>query len=632
MAVARAATASDPARRAASGELLAIACALLLGLQAIRVFTTHTVWLIGETSSREVLGLVVLGGFAAAILAWPLVRVVGVQAATRWSLLLLAAGAAVGQISAVPGVDFAAGLAGTIALGWFLAMLPALGSAAPMALALALALDLTVRIGFITVDAPFAHHPAASAVVAVAVAIVALGAPAVARQATRLPAWRDAWPLIGLGPGLVVFLIFSGNLGQVIVGADLDFRATGLALAAGAAVGIVWTSALIRAPPARARILLGVAALVFVAGFVLFDARVAAAGVGAAAVAAALPVMLVPLVPRTDGSDRVAPSVVSMTIGLLLLVVLLFVFYSFYGPGWVMWAAVIATAVVGVGGALKRSPQVEDARRARRRRWPAPIVAAGLVLLPAAAVAGTAAPPDTGYSDSDGFRVVAYNIRQGFGVEGRFDLEAVAQTLEDNPADVIALQEVGRGWVISGSADTLTWLSQRLDMPYVYGAGAGDLWGNATLSRLPMRSTVHHFDNPGRIPRGAVESEIDAPGQTYTVINSHLDHEDDGGPTREAQARTLLDIWGGRTHTVLAGDMNAEADEPSMQQLWQVGFQDPDAGGPPTFPADGERIDYVLHTPDLAAVEVRRPITAASDHEPVWVKLTSHTLAQVASR
>lgn len=631
MAVARAATASDASRRAPAAGLLAITCALLLGLQAIRVFTTHTVWLIGETSSREVLGIVVLGGFAAAILAWPLVRVFGVQAATRWSLLLLAVGAAVGQVSAVPGIDFAAGLAATIALGWFLAMLPALGSAAPMALAVALALDLTVRISFITVDAPFAHHPAASAVVAIAVAVVALGAPAVARQATRLPAWRDAWPLIGIGPGLVVFLILSGNLGQVIVGADLDFRAASLALAAGAAVGIVWTSALIRAPPARKRVLLGAAAVVFLAGFVLLDAGTAA-GLGAAAVGAALPVMLVPLVPRTDGSDRVAPSVVSMTIGLLLLVMLLFVFYSFYGPGWVMWAAVLATAVLGVGGALKRSPEVEDERRARRRGWPAPIVVAGLVLLPAAAVAGTAAPPDAGSADSDGLRVVTYNIRQGFGVEGRFDLEAVARTLEENPADVIALQEVGRGWVISGSADTLTWLSQRLDMPYVYGAGAGDLWGNATLTRLPIRSTVHHFDNPGRIPRGAVKSEIDAHGQTYTVINSHLDHEDDGGPTRQAQARTLLDIWGGRTHTVLAGDLNAEADERSMQLLWQVGFLDPDAGGPPTFPADGERIDYVLHTPDLAVVEVRRPITAASDHEPVWVKLTSHTLADVASR
>ena len=632
MGVARAATASEAARRSSPAGLLAIAFALLLGFQAIRVFTTHTVWLIGETSSREILAIVVLGGFVAAILAWPLTRAVGIRAASLWSLRLLAAAAAVGQVSAVPGIDFAAGLAGTIALGWFLAFLPALGSAAPMALAMALALDLTVRIGFITVDAPFAHHPAASAVVAIAVAIVALGAPSISRQAKQLPGWRDAWPLIGLGPGLAAFLILSGNLGQVIVGADIDFRAAGLALAAGAAVGVVWTSALIRARPAQKRLLLGAAAVVLVVGFLLFDAGLPVAGLGAAAVAAALPVLLVPMVMRTDGSNRVAPTVVSVTIGLVVLVVLLFVFYSFYGPGWVLWAAVIGTALLGVGGSLKQSRVVEDERRARRRGWPAPIVAAGLVLLPAAAVAGTAAPPDAGQSEPDGLRVVTYNIRQGFGVEGRFDLEAVARTLEDNPADVIALQEVGRGWVISGGADTLTWLSQRLDMPYVYGAAAGDLWGNAVLTRLPVQSTVHHFDNPGRIPRGAVEIEIDAPGLAYTIINSHFDHAVDGGPTRAAQARTMLDIWGGRSRTLLVGDLNAEVDEASMQLVFDAGFLDPDAGGPPTFPADGERIDYVLHTRDLAVLEVRRPLTAASDHEPVWVKLTPHALAAVGSR
>ena len=63
-----------------------------------------------------------------------------------------------------------------------------------------------------------------------------------------------------------------------------------------------------------------------------------------------------------------------------------------------------------------------------------------------------------------------------------------------------------------------------------------------------------------------------------------------------------------------------------------LGLIDADAGGPPTFPESGRRIDYVLHTPDLATVEVRRPVTAASDHEPVWVKLTPHMLAAIVPR
>ena len=632
MAVTQARSVGDAVRRAMGTDVLVVTAALLLGFQAIRVFTTHTVWLIGETSSREVLAIVVLGGFAAAILAWPIARAVGVKAARLWSLRLLAAGAAIGQISALPWIDFGAGLVGTVALGWFLALLPSLGSSARLGLSLALALDLTVRVSFITVDAPFAHHPAAAAVVAVAVAIVALGAPGVARTSAGLPGWRNAWPLIGLGPGLVVFMLLSGNLGQVIVGAGLDFRAAALALAVGAAVGVVWTWALIRSGVAVGWALLSVAAVVLIVGFVLVDAGTPAAGVGAGLLAAALPALLAPMVPRLNGSPRVAPSVVAITIGLLLFVLLLFVFYSFYGPDWVLWAAVVLTVAVGIGGYTRRARAAAPARPMAMRGWLAPVAVAAVILLPAAAVAGTAAPPGSGSMNSDGLRVVAYNIRQGFGVEGRFDLEAVARTLEDNPADVIALQEVGRGWVISGAVDTLTWLSQRLDMPYAYGPAAADLWGNAVLTRMPMRSAVHHFDNPGRIPRGAVEVEVEAPGLTYTVINAHLDHATDGGPTREDQARTLLDIWGGRTSTLVVGDMNAEADEPSMQSLFRVGFIDADAGGPPTFPESGRRIDYVLHTPDLATVEVRRPVTAASDHEPVWVKLTPHTLAAIVPR
>jgi hypothetical protein len=38
---------------------------------------------------------------------------------------------------------------------------------------------------------------------------------------------------------------------------------------------------------------------------------------------------------------------------------------------------------------------------------------------------------------------------------------------------------VSRGWVINGSVDMVQWLSQRLDMAYVFGPTEGALWGNA---------------------------------------------------------------------------------------------------------------------------------------------------------
>ena len=99
-------------------------------------------------------------------------------------------------------------------------------------------------------------------------------------------------------------------------------------------------------------------------------------------------------------------------------------------------------------------------------------------------------------------KVMTYNIRQGFGSSGRLDLEAVAQEIEKRPTDIVGLQEVGRGWVISGAVDTMAWLSLRLDMPAYYGANLGDLWGNAVLTRLPVIGVSNtHFNSEGRVPR-----------------------------------------------------------------------------------------------------------------------------------
>ncbi|MGO8656174.1 endonuclease, partial [Rhizobium ruizarguesonis] len=45
----------------------------------------------------------------------------------------------------------------------------------------------------------------------------------------------------------------------------------------------------------------------------------------------------------------------------------------------------------------------------------------------------------------------SYNIQHGFGLDGRYDLARIARSLEG--ADVIALQEVTRGFSRNGFAD-----------------------------------------------------------------------------------------------------------------------------------------------------------------------------------
>ena len=121
----------------------------------------------------------------------------------------------------------------------------------------------------------------------------------------------------------------------------------------------------------------------------------------------------------------------------------------------------------------------------------------------------------------------------------------MAQEIEKRPTDIVGLQEVGRGWVISGAVDTMAWLSLRLDMPAYYGANLGDLWGNAVLTRLPVFGVANtHFNSEGRVPRGFQRIGIQTTGAPITILHTHLDHEDDGDTVRAAQVVRILEDWG----------------------------------------------------------------------------------------
>ena len=87
-------------------------------------------------------------------------------------------------------------------------------------------------------------------------------------------------------------------------------------------------------------------------------------------------------------------------------------------------------------------------------------------------------------------RIATYNIHQGFDSFGRLALERQAQAIEASRADVVGLQEVSRGWVMNGSVDTLDWLARRLRMHGAWGPTADPAWGNAVLSRFPIRNDL----------------------------------------------------------------------------------------------------------------------------------------------
>jgi endonuclease/exonuclease/phosphatase family metal-dependent hydrolase len=247
-------------------------------------------------------------------------------------------------------------------------------------------------------------------------------------------------------------------------------------------------------------------------------------------------------------------------------------------------------------------------------RWGAVLLLAPVVVL--ASGVGNAPKPVSAQGFS--VKVTTYNIRDGFGMNGRQDLEAIAQVIEGAGTDVVALQEIGRGSLLESGADVLAVLSRRLDMPYWVMENATDsLFGDAILSRYPISAS-----GTGTLPRlnavivrGYAWAQIDlGSGDQLLVLTTHLDSRgggEKGSAERVAEAQGLLANWAGRPQTVLLGDMNSSAGSPEMQTLLAGGLLDSWAEA-----GHGQRpaIDWIYHTPDLVARDVVTIESQASDH------------------
>lgn len=243
--------------------------------------------------------------------------------------------------------------------------------------------------------------------------------------------------------------------------------------------------------------------------------------------------------------------------------------------------------------------------------------------------AGTDAEAASSESRSDGtpMRVATYNLHSGVGVDGRLDPERIAQVLASGGAEVMALQEVSRGWPLGGGLDLGSWLARRLAADMAFGPAADRQFGNAVLSTRPIDAsrtgTMPRGQGPMR--RGWVAATVPFGDATLDVFSVHLQHQDDTTETRRAQAALVLEAWDGAAGTVLAGDLNSRpgsADiEPWFDDTGLVSAQDSQSEPPSdTSPAGSpdHRIDWILGTPDLVFSDVEVPETTASDHLPIF--------------
>lgn len=287
-------------------------------------------------------------------------------------------------------------------------------------------------------------------------------------------------------------------------------------------------------------------------------------------------------------------------------------------------------------------------------------------------------------------RVATFNIAGGVGADSRFysrrgtaatavrvrkaraALAEIARWARDAEVDVLALQEVDVCW---SGAETLRQGEELARMLGVgwrcaflpgfdYDVGGIGRWtvttGVATLVRAPWEIAgrrEHRFSQrrlglvrrvKGRVlgAKAALEVMVRTEtGESVTVINAHLTHDDDR--QREYELETLLEACAGagrRMVCVLAGDLNTTppstrgeamreaahfATDRCFEVLGRYRFAW-DESLPCTYPASGGgtvpdlKLDYVLvfgGAEAQAAKETVGPSVGGSNHLPVCVTI-----------
>jgi len=154
-------------------------------------------------------------------------------------------------------------------------------------------------------------------------------------------------------------------------------------------------------------------------------------------------------------------------------------------------------------------------------------------------------------------RVATWNIHGAVGADGRYLPARVVGVLREIDADIVALQEVA-----SEEAHTSFLADLERDTGYHVVAGLlrqhhGSDFGNAVLSRFPVRSVEHLDLAVDRYePRGALDVCIDLGLRPLLrVVATHLGLRP--GERREQVRRILAKVERESPHpTLLMGDLN----------------------------------------------------------------------------
>jgi endonuclease/exonuclease/phosphatase family metal-dependent hydrolase len=312
--------------------------------------------------------------------------------------------------------------------------------------------------------------------------------------------------------------------------------------------------------------------------------------------------------------------------GWVLFLALLFAHYAGYDlplpvdrtQAWLAAGALLAAAALAPRDLRPEEPP--------SGAWALPAVLVAFVPLARPELFPAAPAPDESARPGE-TRAVTLNLHAGFDERGGWSFDREMQSLRAARPDVVALQEVSRGWVINGSADLYELARESLGLHGVPGPSVRSDWGNAVFSRTRPGASSTIALPPRALPIPRAVTSVDVPledGSALRVLATHLHHVQADSTVRELQATFLaaLPKVTGAGGSLLLGDFNALPGSRCLSILREAGWTDvhgPEAGSGETFPASDpvRRIDTVLHRGGLRLSAARVAEDWGSDHRAV---------------
>ena len=227
-------------------------------------------------------------------------------------------------------------------------------------------------------------------------------------------------------------------------------------------------------------------------------------------------------------------------------------------------------------------------------------------------------------------KVSSYNIRKAVGLDWRRRPERVLKVLIEIDADIVALQEVDRrfGSRITAldpqmiEAETGYRVIRFSERPQSLGHHGNVILVRKSIDVIGARPMVL----PHLEPRGAAVADLDCGGQRIRVVGMHL------GLTRkwrQIQTQAIvseLRSVEGNLPAVLMGDLNEPDLKSGVLRAFEQGHTIAVCG--PSFHASMPvfSLDRIIVTESIAiadaGVHTSRLAREASDHLPIWAKLT----------